>query len=86
MNALTVTGYPSKLKGEEIPYLARITSIADAFDAMTSRRSYRDKLPIDFVKNEFIKAKGTQFDPSIVDTFLSILDNNYNEIENIQNI
>lgn len=77
-------GYPSKLKGEEIPYLARIASIADAFDAMTSRRSYRDKLSIDFVKNEFIKSKGTQFDPNLIDTFLEILDNNYDEIEKIQ--
>lgn len=77
-------GYPAKLKGEEIPYLVRITSVADAFDAMTSRRSYRDKLSIDFVKNEFIKSKGTQFDPNIVDIFLDILENNYGEIEKIQ--
>ena len=79
-------GYPAKLKGEEIPYLARITSVADSFDAMTSRRSYRDKLPIEFVKNEFIKGKGSQFDPNIVDAFLAILDNHYDEIEKIQTI
>ena len=79
-------GYPSKLSGGEIPYLARIASIADAFDAMTSRRSYRDKLPLEFVKSEFLKAKGTQFDSNIVDTFLNILDNNYDEIEQIQKI
>ncbi len=79
-------GYPSKLVGEEIPYLARITTIADSFDAMTSKRSYRDKLPLDIVKNEFIKTKGTQFDPNIADVFLNILDNNYEEIEQIQNI
>ncbi len=78
------TGYPARLKGDEIPYLARITSVADAFDAMTSKRSYRDELPIDFVKNEFINAKGTQFDPSVVDAFIDILNNNYDEIEKIR--
>lgn len=78
------TGYPSRLKGDEIPYLARITSVADAFDAMTSKRSYRDELPIDFVKNEFINAKGTQFDPSVVDAFIDILNNDYDEIEKIR--
>jgi len=51
---------------------------------MTSRRSYRDKLPLDFVKAELSKSKGTQFDPKIVDVFLNILDNNYDEIEKIQ--
>lgn len=78
------SGYPSKLTGEEIPYIARITSVADSFDAMTSRRSYRDKLPLEFVKNEFLQGKGTQFDPTVVDAFLTILDTNYDEIEKIQ--
>ena len=48
-------GYPGKLKGEEIPYLARIATVADSFDAMTSKRSYRDSLPIDVVKEEIKK-------------------------------
>lgn len=78
------TGYPARLKGEEIPYLARITSVADAFDAMTSKRSYRDELPIEFVKKEFINAKGTQLDPSVADAFIDILNNNYDEIEKIR--
>ena len=77
-------GYPSKLEGENIPYLARIAAIADSFDAMTSKRTYRDSLPIDIVKNEIIKNKGTQFDPNIADVFIDILDNHYNEIEEIQ--
>ena len=51
-------GYPSQLKGEEIPYLARITSIADSFDAMTSRRTYRNALPLEIVIAEFEKGKG----------------------------
>ena len=78
-------GYPSKLAGEDIPYLARIAAVADTFDAMTSKRAYRDPLPLDIVKAEFEKNKGTQFDPAIADVFLGILNNNYDEIEKIQN-
>ena len=77
-------GYPSQLKGEDIPYLARIAAVADAFDAMTSRRVYRDSLPIDVVITEIEKNKGTQFDPNIAEAFLEILKNNYEEIKNIQ--
>ena len=79
------TGYPGKLAGENIPYLARIASIADSFDAMTSKRAYRDSLPIDIVISEFEKFKGTQFDPNIDDVFLDILKNHYDEIEEIRN-
>lgn len=78
-------GYPSKLVGEDIPYLARITAVADSFDAMTSRRTYRDSLPIDVVKGEIAKNKGTQFDPNVADVFLDILNNHYSEIEEIRN-
>jgi len=76
-------GYPAKLKGNEIPYLARITAIADAFDAMTSRRSYRDSLSLDIVKNEIIKNSSTQFDPEIANMFLNILETQPNEIQRI---
>lgn len=79
-------GYPSKLKGEEIPYLARITSVADSFDAMTSKRSYRDCLPLDVVKEEIRKNSGTQFDPEIAKVFLQILETQPEEIKRIQNI
>ena len=51
------TGYPSRLKGDDIPYLARITAIADSFDAMTSKRTYRDCLPLDTVIAEFKRCK-----------------------------
>ena len=78
-------GYPGQLQGENIPYLARITAIADTFDAMTSKRAYRDPLPIEVVKEEFQKNSGTQFDPQIVPVFLDILNNHYDEIEKIQN-
>ena len=76
-------GYPAKLKGNEIPYLARIAAIADAFDAMTSRRSYRDELSLDFAKNEILKNKGTQFDPEIADVFIKILETNMEEVKRI---
>ena len=77
-------GYPGQLKGEDIPYLARIASIADTFDAMTSKRSYRDSLSIDVVISEFRKCKGTQFDPNLTDVFLDILNNEYEKIQEIQ--
>ncbi len=77
-------GYPSKLKGEDIPYLARITAIADSFDAMTTRRTYRNSLPLDAVIAEFERCKGTQFDPNLTDIFLDILHNHLDEIKEIQ--
>ena len=78
------TGYPGRLQGENIPYLARIAAVADSFDAMTSRRTYRDSLPIDVVIAEFRKCKGTQFDPKLADVFLDILENHFDEIKAIQ--
>lgn len=77
-------GYPSNLKGEDIPYFARIAAVADTFDAMTSRRTYRDSLGLDIVKDEINKNKGIQFDPQIADIFLNILENHYDEIQAIQ--
>ena len=79
------SGYPSRLKGNEIPYLARIAAIADTFDAMTSVRPYRHALPLDVVKEEFRKFSGIQFDPEITKVFLDILENDYEKIEEIQN-
>lgn len=77
-------GYPSQLVGEDIPYLARITAIADSFDAMTSRRTYRDSLPLDVVVSEFKRCRGTQFDPNLDDAFLDIIENHYDDIKEIQ--
>lgn len=77
-------GYPSQLRGDDIPYLARITAIADSFDAMTSKRTYRDSLPLETVIAEFEKYKGTQFDPELTDVFLDILKNHFDEIQAIQ--
>lgn len=76
-------GYPSRLSGEAIPYLARIAMVADAFDAMTSKRTYRDALSIEAVIHEFEQNKGTQFDPAITDVFLSILHSRFEEIKKI---
>ena len=56
-------GYPDGLKGEETPEIARIIGVADAYDAMTSKRSYRDLMPQEKVKAEIEKNLGTQFDP-----------------------
>lgn len=77
-------GYPSQLAGETIPYLARIAAIADSFDAMTSRRTYRDSLEMDIVISEFERCKGTQFDPQLADVFLDIVRNHFDEIKEIQ--
>ena len=79
-------GYPSKLQGEDIPYLARITAVADAFDAMSSKRSYRDSLPLEVVRQEIEKNAGPQFDPEIAKAFLHILDTEPEEIKRIQNL
>jgi putative two-component system response regulator len=67
-------GYPAGLKGECIPMGARIISVADAFEAMTSTRPYRPELGMDFAREELQRCKGTQFDPDVVGVFLRILD------------
>lgn len=77
-------GYPSQLKGEEIPLVARIAAVADTFDAMTSKRSYRNSLPLEDVIAEIERCKGTQFDPDISDIFLDILRNDYKKIDAIR--
>ncbi len=64
------TGYPHGLKGESIPLGARIILLADAFDAMTTSRVYRNALDMELVKNEFRKFAGIQFDPELVPVFL----------------
>lgn len=78
-------GYPTGLKGVDIPLLVRIVSIADTFDAMTSGRTYRNSLPLDYVISEFENNRGLQFDPEITDIFLDILKNDYSKIRKIQN-
>lgn len=77
-------GYPEGLIGDNIPYVARIAALADSFDAMSSRRVYRDSLPKEIVREEIVKNLGTQFDPEIGSTFLDIIDNHYDEIQTIK--
>lgn len=67
-------GYPDGLKDENIPLGARIMAVADSFDAMNSKRPYRDALPKDKVMSELKTARGAQLDPKIVDIFLAMLD------------
>lgn len=68
------TGYCQGLKGEEIPLDARIIGIADAFDAMTANRVYRNQLDIDVVIAELKRFSGIQFDPALVDILLSLIE------------
>ncbi len=63
-------GYPLQLKGEEIPLIARIISVADTFDAMTSNRPYRKGLSYDTAFEEIVRNRGTQFDEKVVDGFI----------------
>ena len=67
------TGYPSGKKEDEIPLIARIVAVADAYDAMSNDRPYRNKLMRDQIREEFISNRGTQFDPAIVAAFLDIM-------------
>ena len=65
-------GYPDGLVGEETPLVARITAIADAFDAMTSTRSYRPALPFEEAYKRILDGKGSQFDPELVEVFKQV--------------
>ncbi len=67
-------GYPDHLKGEDIPEIARIIAVADAYDAMTSKRSYRDPIPQHKVREEIVKGTGTQFDPLFAKLMLHLID------------
>lgn len=65
-------GYPARLMGEKIPWVARIISVADAFDAMSSTRPYRKKQPMNYIIQEFKNCSGGQFDPTVVKAFLDL--------------
>ena len=67
-------GYPDGLKGSDIPKFARIIAVADAYDAMTSKRSYRDPIPQQKVREEFVKGSGTQFDPEYAKIMVHLID------------
>ena len=75
------TGYPDGLAGEEIPLAARIVAIADAFDAMSGDRPYREALPRDVVVSEFKRYSGVQFDPTLTKEFLGLLEDGQFDVE-----
>ncbi|WP_206811043.1 HD-GYP domain-containing protein [Paradesulfitobacterium ferrireducens] len=66
-------GYPQGLASADIPYLAQIVAIADAYDAMTSDRPYRAALPFNRVQEILVEERGRQFQPELVDRFLEII-------------
>ncbi|MCJ7686916.1 MAG: response regulator [Desulfobacteraceae bacterium] len=68
------TGYPNGLKGEEIPLSARIVALADVYDALISRRIYKEAYQHDMAKSIIEKERGNHFDPIVVDAFLSLED------------
>jgi putative nucleotidyltransferase with HDIG domain len=68
-------GYPDGLKGDDIPAVSRIIHVCDAYDAMTNKRVYREKMPLEYVRNEYVRCKGSQFDPELASTFLSLIEN-----------
>lgn len=74
-------GYPEGLCGENIPVYARIIAVADSYDAMNSRRIYRDKLSPSEIRSEMNRNKGIQFDPQIADAFLELFDENRLHLE-----
>ncbi len=71
-------GYPDGISGNEIPEAARIIAVADAYDAMTSYRSYRDVMPQAKVREEIVRCSGTQFDPLFADIMLKMIDEDVN--------
>lgn len=74
-------GYPERLKGEAIPIGARIFSVVDTLDAMTSDRPYRRALPYERARREILRFSGTQFDPAVVEVFLSIPEEEWQDIQ-----
>ena len=67
-------GYPEGLKGEEIPEIARIIAVADTYDAMASRRSYRNSLPMAKIRSELVKGMGSQFDTKFANIMVEMID------------
>lgn len=69
-------GYPDHLAGEAIPLGARLLTVADVFDALTSARSYKEPLPIGEVRDRIARSAGTMFDPAVAGAFIELLDTN----------
>ena len=67
-------GYPGGVKGTDIPLLGRILAECDSFDAMVSRRAYKDALSVEYAIGELEKGKGTQFDPDVAEAFIELIE------------
>lgn len=78
-------GYPYSKKGEDIPLLGRILAICDSFDAIMSKRPYKEKASIEFAISELEKGKNTQFDPELAQSFIDILNTKIDDINDILN-
>jgi putative nucleotidyltransferase with HDIG domain len=74
------TGYPDGLQGEAIPIVARVVTVADVFDAITSNRPYRTALTVAEAREEIAKGRGSHFDPAVVDAFLGVPPERLDEI------
>ena len=68
------SGYPQGLKGEDIPLSARLMAMADVFDALISKRVYKEAMPVDQALEIMINGKGKHFDPELIDALLEIQD------------
>ena len=69
------TGYPKGLAGEEIPEIGRIIAVADVFDALVSKRHYKEAMDVEEARAELLRGAGTQFDPRIVSIFIELMEN-----------
>jgi len=74
------TGYPERLRGEEIPLAARVFTVADVLDALTTDRPYRPASPMADAREMIRDERGRQFDPRVVDAFMSITDDEFRRI------
>lgn len=77
-------GYPAGLSGKDIPLLARIIAVADAYDAMVSDRNYRKALAPEQAIEEIVRCSGTQFDPEIVEIFVSLINDHLDRSAEIE--
>lgn len=77
------TGYPGNLKGEEIPYLARVLTVVDSFDAMTSNRPYNKRKTYEEAIIELRKFSGIQFDPIIAEKFIEVIEENKDRLDSL---
>lgn len=66
-------GYPNGIQGREIPILGRVLAVCDSFDAMISKRAYKEKLSVEYAVGELERGKGTQFDPDVAQTFIELI-------------